>query len=145
MGADLDVIDGWVKTHVDPLVEAAAIKGPDQSVKGGKAAMDAYLGIALYVDQLFGHATFSRTFRFAQQDDPETIWDAVAAAVEELPKTTVKLPKSWVGKTVWLPVSVGSFSGAPVMAKRKGWVQFKVPATPVTVAGIVDQDSGRRR
>ena len=139
MGAELPGLDAWVKNHVDPLVEKAALQGPGAKLTGGKEAMDNYMGLMLYVDQIFGHGVFSRVFRFAEPTKPDSVWDAVAASVEELPRRKVSFPPNLVGKTVWLPISTGTFEGAPILNRKAGWVQFRVPATPVTVAGIAPE------
>jgi hypothetical protein len=137
MGADLPGLDKWVKANVDPIVSSAATNGPANKISaGGKLAMDMYLGLALYVDQIYGHNVLSRAYRFTDMTKPETFLDAVMTAVEEVTNATLNFPKEWAGRTVWVPVSTSSLTGSAILAKKPGWVQVRIAEKPIVIRSV---------
>lgn len=133
MGVPLPALDAWVKANVDPIVTLAATKGPDLDLTGkGKAGMDAYMGVNLYIESLFPGRTFTRSMVLAGSAKPEDYPSGLMLALEETANTRLNIPAYLRGKSIWIPVGKGTVSGASIAKRKSGWVQVVPGPGPIT-------------
>ena len=113
MGAGLPALDSWVKANVDPLVAHAALTGPNQELLASKraGAMDAFMGLVLYVDCLVPAKVAARSLKLIGSTKAVDYPAAAVAAVEEAQPFTMKLPAGVAGKIS------NSFSRRPAVRK----------------------------
>ncbi len=135
-GASAAALGAWVQKNVDPLVEDAALKGPRAFGKD-KAGMDAFLGLALWTGRLYGVRAMTRALSFSM--DPKEFATSAVTVAEEASVTTINVPASLAGKTIWVPVGnkkEARISGADEIEERKaGWAHLRLRAgvKPVVV------------
>lgn len=132
-GATPEALRAWVRKNVDPLVGDALLNGPRPALLAGrdKAAMDAFLGLALATARVYGP---KRTIRalFINGADPKSFPASAATAAEEPEFSTLQIPAELAGKPVWVPVGEGDkkalqarISAADVLEVRSGWARLK--------------------
>jgi len=69
MGASQNGLDAWVKKNVDPLVAKAALQHPDpSSINESQAGMDAFLGLALYVQTICPASLFVKSLMYTSSE-----------------------------------------------------------------------------
>lgn len=127
MGATGPQIDAWVKQHVDPLVSAAAGGPPDVAAmtSTGPHAMNAYMGLLLYCDELLPTPVFSQILAFMKSTDPKDIPPVIQMAIDRFPVIPLKIPSNLVGRAIWVPVSGAKVVGAKVVQTKDGWAEIK--------------------
>jgi len=136
MGATKPAIDKWLAEHADPLVMKAAQTLPTSDLLANpkKEGMDAFIGLALYVEQLYTDRVFARSLQIGGTTDAKDYPQGVVLAAEEPEQVTLKIPPSLVGKPIWIPLGTGHLSGAPILKKDpEGWVQIKPGTGPVVI------------
>lgn len=137
MGASLESLDAWVKRNVDPLVQAAALKGPDAELLAGKgqASMDAYLGLALYAEAVLPMSVFRRSLVLTGSTKATDYPNALVMASEEPDSYEVSVPEILKGKSLWVPLGKAKLSGAKVLQRRGDWAKIQPdPSAKVVIA-----------
>lgn len=127
-GATVDQLDAFVKGEVDPLCAAIALKGPPEFDKlggSGPVAMDAYMGLTLYIAEILPPRMFSRTLKLTGSTSARDVPAAISLAIEEPPTYVVAIPDYLKGKDVWVPVGKGKVSGAGVLKKQGDWALIR--------------------
>ncbi|HTQ10513.1 MAG TPA: hypothetical protein VMI31_10615, partial [Fimbriimonadaceae bacterium] len=114
MGASLQGISDWVAKNVDPLVQQAAYQFPaPTNINEAKGGMDAFLGLAMYVDEMCPSAVFLRSLTYTQDahkggavTPPTDYADNVVLAASEVEDLTLAVPKSVFDskKPIWIPL-----------------------------------------
>ena len=136
MGATKADLDKWIATNVDPLIDAAAIVAPTQTAMSDKSAsgMNEFIGLALYVETLFGDTVFARSMKMNSVSPADYPASAVLA-IEEPETVKFNIPQSLIGKLIWIPLGTGKLKGA-VWIKRdpSGWVQIMGKAGEITIS-----------
>lgn len=138
MGAPFEALDAWVKRHVDPLVQAAALKGPDAELLAGKgpAAMDAYLGLAAYAEAVLPMSVFRRGLVLTGSTKAADFPKALVLASEEPERYDLTIPDELKGKTLWIPSGKAAITGAKVLQQKGDWV--KIQPEPGKKVGVVN-------
>jgi len=138
------LLDYWVKTHVDPLVKAAAVRPPDSPLLSGtnRAAFDAYQGVVLWCDSIMPPKMFGRSMTLIGSEKAQDYVGSAVQAAEEAtysPKipSYLKEAKNREGVltpvSVWIPVGKGTVTGKfTVLDKKLGWWLVK-PFGAITV------------
>lgn len=127
MGATPTVIDAWVKKNVDPLVVRAATRYPETVlISEGRGGMEAFCGLALYVDQLCPPQVFTNALRLTARRPPTDFPGNVVEAASKLDQLTLSVPPSVTGKRIWIPLGKGTVSGASVVSRKNGWAEVGV-------------------
>lgn len=133
MGASLSGLNSWVANNVDKLVTTAAIQFPDPNlINETKGGMEAFDGLAMYVEEMCPPAVFLRSLyetrdahRAATDMTPPTDYAqnvvVAASAVENLTLAVPDCVKNQ--KTIWIPLGKGTISGATVISRKNGWAQ----------------------
>lgn len=127
MGASATGIQAYLTANVDPLWRNVRDKGPDFNLLAGTsaAAMDAYIGVALWAERILPEAAFSRSLVLNTDGKAPAYTRTVVSALEEV--GTLKLTdKIAVGSTVFLPEGKGKWSGAKRLSVANGWGKFLV-------------------
>lgn len=134
MGVSLEALDAYIGKNVTPLIREAMENGPNASLLKAKsaAAMDHYLGLALYSESLLGPKAFARALVLPDDQSPMSF---VKAVLESATESGALIPKlgGLKGRKVWLPVGKGKLSGAAPILKREGWVQVAVGDQQISV------------
>ncbi len=135
MGATLPQLKVWVASNVDPLVARAAVNGPNPAdlKDRSKAGMDAYVGLALYIDTVFPEGVFSRSMQLVGSTEAVDYPDAIVLAAEEPARYTLRIPSYLAGKAIWIPLAHGKLSGATVSRRNGDWALIRPGPGPVTV------------
>lgn len=135
MGCTLEQLEAWVKAHVDPLTQKAADDGPMFGLLEGTgaAAMDAYLGLNLLLEQILPPRQFAMILRETAYSEAKGYADAVIRSVENNPTGTVLEIPPILRKQLWVPVGRGSVRNADVVKKNRGWWLIKPGLGVVTI------------
>lgn len=135
MGATKAGLDTWIKMHVDPLIDRAAVTEPTSALLADPSAtgMNAFIGLAIYLDTLYSDHVLWRSLAlcgFAAKDYP----DAAVLAAEEPEQLKLQIPPELIGKQIWLPLGTGKLTGAAVLKKAgNGWVEITAGSGPIVV------------
>jgi hypothetical protein len=113
----------------------AALVGPDPTQLAGKnqAAMNAFMGLVLYVDRLAPDKITARSLKLIGSTRAGDYPAAAVAAVEEAEPFTVKLPPGSSGKPIWLPLGRSWITGAKLLRRRAGWVLVRPTGGAIVV------------
>jgi hypothetical protein len=136
MGATADKIGAWVKRNVDPLVEQAAVRGPDVTLLGktGPEAMNAYLGLAMYAEAMLPISAFARSIKLTGSTAAFDYPKAIVAAAAEVENLVLNVPESLRKRPIWIPLGKGKLKGQVNMVKQSGdWAQVTTPAGAITI------------
>ncbi len=122
MGATAEQLAGWVKRNVDPLVDQAAMKGPDIYLlsQTGQRAFDAYLGLALYAEAILPPAAFARSLKLTGSTAAIDYPKAIVEAAQESDSYVLNIPERLKGKRIWVPLGKGKLVGQAGIVKRTG-------------------------
>lgn len=135
MGATKAGLDAWLAAHADPLILKAAQTQPTPNLTEDPSAagMDAFIGMALYLDTLYTDRVLVRSLNLCGYKAKEYP-DAAVLAAEEPDQITLNIPKQFIRKLIWIPLGAGKLTGASILRKApNGWVQIMVGANPVVV------------
>jgi len=135
MGATVMGLTGYLQKNVDPLVLRVAEYGPDFVAlkQDGPAAMNAYLGLALYAEQILPSKAFSRSLALTASMKPLDYATSVVEAAEEQANWTVRVPLELRGKRIWIPVGEGKLESGKALARRGDWVYIEAGKTPIKI------------
>lgn len=128
MGADLADLDAWVKQRVDPLVLQGAQRGPSAVVNSGKdkAAMDSYLGLALYMESVLPPEVFAQSLKLMPSAMAADYPKSILLAIDQPDSYVFAVPRALANKPIWVPVGKGRIVGNASILKREGdWAQVK--------------------
>lgn len=135
MNATLPQLDAWVARNVDALVLRSAAVAPDPRLIGGKgqASLDAFLGLALYMEAVMPPEVFARTLRLIGSMKAADYPAAAVRAAEE--KTfDFRVPPSLQGKAIWLPVGKGRLTGGKVLSRSGDWAKVQPNGAKLTLS-----------
>jgi hypothetical protein len=132
MGATPEQLDRFVKREVEPLSEKVWLNGPDFSrLPGtGQGALDAYLGLALYAEEILPPRAFARSLQLIGSTKAADYPDAVILAAAEVETFAIVPPKSLAGKDVWIPLGNGKLEGIKPIKRSGHWALVR-PLTGV--------------
>ena len=136
MGATQAGLDKWVLENVDPLMMKAAQTLPTTALLADKSAagMNAFIGLATYIEALFPEKVFSRSLQLIGSVEAKDYPSGVLAAVEEPDEITLNVPSKMFGHAIWLPVGKGKVTGGKIMKfDPSGWVQVEVRNAPIVI------------
>ncbi|RYG24678.1 hypothetical protein EON82_09870 [bacterium] len=143
MGATAKDLEAWTAKNVEPLVDTAAQNGPRPALLAGKskASMDAFIGLALWTQRLYGEKTMTRAL-VMNGPSATTFPDSTSVAAAEPDQVTLNFPAAYVGKPVWIPIGEdlkkNRILGAQELGPRKnGWTRIK-PSKLVVVRNYRD-------
>jgi len=122
MGATAEQLDAFVKREIDPLAARVALNGPDMSqlVGTGPAAMNAYLGLALYANDILQPRAFARSLLLTGSTNAQDYPAAIILALSELETYVVPQPAYTEGKDFWIPIGKGKLASGATEIKRSG-------------------------
>ncbi len=135
MGLTKEDLDKWVTKNVDPLIEKAAQTLPTANLLADKSenGMNSFIGLALYIDTLYGDAVLSRSLQMAGTDGKDYPANTVLAA-EEPETITLNIPPSLIGKPIWIPLGTGKLKGLPWLKHDpSGWAQIQPKTNQVVI------------
>lgn len=141
MGATAAQLRAWVTSNVDPLVAQAAANGPNPAPlkDKSKAGMDAYLGLALYVDTLFPERVFGRSMAMVGSNDAKDYPDSIVFAAEEPDSYTLRIPAYLAGRPLWIPLGgKATLTGATVVRRSGDWALIQPGKGHVTITNHHD-------
>lgn len=128
MGATLAELDRYVKQQVDPIVDVAALNGPDLSElsKTGKRGMDAYMGLALYAESTLPSNVFARSIKLTGSTSATDYPKAIVLASDEPDSYVFNVPARFANKPIWVPLGKASVVGQAQIVKKQGdWALVK--------------------
>lgn len=143
MGAEVEELDAWLSRKVDPLVNAAAMRGPDLGIlsKPGPKAMDAYIGLVMYAESLLPTPVFARSLKVITAAAAEAYPKAMVEATSEVTSYVCHVPKALVNKPIWIPLGKGKLIGEVGIVKKIGdWAQVKSGTTGFKVENPKPKD-----
>ncbi len=122
MGTSVEDLGTFVRREVEPLIAQAAVLGPDTSLlrRPGAAAMNAYVGLALWAEALLPQPVFARSLKLTGSTSAADYVRAVVKAAEESTDLLLNIPAYLAGKQVWIPLGKGKLSGNVGIVRRKG-------------------------
>ncbi len=135
MGATKEGLDKWLAVNFDPLMLKAAQQLPTPALLSDKseAGMNAYLGLALYIETLFPDRVFKRSMELCGLE-AKGYPESILLAADEPDEVTLKVPDKYFGHLIWLPVGKGKVTGAKIIKfDPSGWVQVEVRNAPITI------------
>lgn len=134
LGTTSEALRAYLNKNADPLIRRVALDGPDLAtmVKKGPAAMNAYLGMALYLERIMPQKTFARALALTGGTKVQDFIRAVLDSSTEA-QWTVRVPYGYENQKIWLPVGKARIQGAAVLARKGDWVQVQVGAQPIVV------------
>jgi hypothetical protein len=124
MGATPAQLDEYVRKRVSPGVARVAANGPDRkAIKGGaKAAVEAFLDLAMYAAAVLPEGVLRRALDLLNGTEPRRLEPAILLAVEELGSWEPSLPTGWQGDGIWLPIGrKGRVVGGQVSRRSEQW------------------------
>lgn len=135
MDCTLEQLDAWVKKNVDPLVLDTATDGPQFGLLEGTgaAAMDAYSGLNLLLEQIFPPRVYAQMLRDTAYTEAKAFAEGVIRTVEAQETGVVLEIPGAIRKQLWVPVGRGSVRGAEVLKKSRGWWLVKPAFGAVTI------------
>ena len=136
MDATAPQLKAWLGENVDPLVARAASSGPNMAELRDKSkdGMDAYMGLALYIDTLFPERVFGRSMEMVGSNDAKDYPDSIVFAAEEPDSYTLKIPSYLAGKPIWIPFGGKvTMTGATIARKSGDWALIRPGTGPVTL------------
>lgn len=135
MDCTLEQLDAWVKKNVDPLVQRTAEEGPMFGLLEGtgQAAMDAYIGLNLLLDQILPPRVYAAALRDTGSTQAKDFAAGVIRTVENYETGIVLDIPPTIRKQLWVPVGRGSVRGADVLKKSRGWWLIKPGLSAVTI------------
>jgi hypothetical protein len=119
MGATPEQLDRFVKREVELLSEKVWLNGPD-----------AYLGLALYAEEILPPRAFARSLQLIGSTKAADYPDAVILAAAEVETFAIVPPKSLAGKDVWIPLGNGKLEGIKPIKRSGHWALVR-PLTGV--------------
>lgn len=134
MGATASDLQAYVAAKVRPLADRVASGGPDAAAlgQGGKAAYDAYLGLACHAQAVLPHPVFARSLVLPDDQTPAAYLAATVAAAEEAAEWTPRAP---AGKPVWLPLGRSKLRGGTVLERKGGWARVRLGEGAAVLGG----------
>lgn len=122
-GAPLDRLDKFVQLEADALAEKVWLNGPNIDHLGGSgpAALNAYLGLALYAYEALPIEGFRRSLKLTGSVSARDYAAAVMLAATERETFVISPPKSVAGKDVWIPLGKGKLTGGGVVKRSGDW------------------------
>lgn len=134
-GASEEDLAGYVKREVNPRLIAAAQEGPSLPLLARRdaAALDHFLGLALWADSLLPPRAFGRALVLAGGVEPEGLVRGIEEAAAEIPRWTIAFPSVVHGKAVWIPLGKGRLESGSVLARRGAWARVQAGPRPLTV------------
>ena len=136
MGATLPQLNKWVGENVDPLVLKAAQTKPTAELLADKSAagMNAFIGLALYIDTVFSDGLFINSLKFSGSMDAKDYVEGILRATSSPEEITLKIPPAFFGHAIWLPLGKGKLTGAKILKfDEGGWVQVIVRNDPIVI------------
>lgn len=126
LGATPEMLSAYVAQKVTPLVQKIAFNGPDFALLKGEseAAMNEYMGLVLYAQQILPAKAFSRSMLLTQSTHATDYPNAILDAIGEIERYDFTVPPEWKGKTVFMPIGKGMVSGGKVVSKKGGWAKI---------------------
>jgi hypothetical protein len=138
MGATGEQLDKFVKREIDPLAHAVWLNGPDFAKLSGSgpAAMNAYVGLALYAEQLLAPKAFARSLQITGSTQARDFAPAIILAAAEPQTYVIDVPAALKGKDIWIPLGKGKLNGIKPLRTNGDWALIR------PLAGIVRVTNG---
>ena len=139
MGVSKEGLDKWIATNVDPLVEKALVTKPTLALLSDNSAegMNAFNGLALAIDSVFGHNVFARSIKMTGSYDAKDYPAAAVLAVEEPDEVTLHIPQNLIGKYIWIPLGTGKLKGTTWNKHDpSGWVQILAKSGEISISNV---------
>lgn len=133
-GLDANRLAPWLSQNGDRLAQRIATRRIDQAILAGNssAAMDEYVGLMLFVHDLFP-SLLGRAMRLAGGQTAIDALKGVVSAVNERQEWRLTIPAGYPSE-VWVPVAGSvTWQGAAPLQSLGAWVKLRV--TGPTVSG----------
>lgn len=129
MGAELDVMRGYLDKNVTPLVRGFHANGPNIPAikKKNGAAANLWLGMMLHAETVLPADSFRRALLAGGREAAEYVPAIADTARSGLVLNTAGLK----GVKTWLPAGNFKLEGATVIRRSNGWAYVTVNATSV--------------
>lgn len=124
MGATLAQLDEYVQRRVTPGITRIASRGPDRKalLDGGKAAVEAFLDLALYAAAVLPEGVLRRSLDLLNGTEPRRLEPAIQLALEELGSWEPRLATDRKQAGIWLPIGKkGRVVGGQVSRRSEQW------------------------
>lgn len=127
MGATLEQLDAFVKREVDPIWTRTALMGPDLGLlkEKGARAMDAYIGLVIYMQAILPTNVFSRSLVLGGSYAAADLPNGILNAIQETESVMLTIPEELKDRAIWLPVGKGQVTGGAIVKRAGDWVQFR--------------------
>lgn len=135
LGATAADLDRYIAANVTPLVAKVGTYGPDYAAlaKADREGYDAYLGLALYAEQILPAPAFARSLVLTGSQSAVDYVRAIESAVEERPETPIRIPAGFRGQAIWVPLGSGQVSGARVLRTERNWAKIQPTSEAVVI------------
>lgn len=135
MGADSKMIGEFCRKEVDPSLSLVAKSGPNVAAlraKGPKA-LEAYLGVMMYLRTVLDDDTFARVLVLSGSRAHEVL-AGVSESLNLGEAATLRMPSAWLRTPVWIPLPKGWKASETSAVKRNGaWVQIQPTTTSIRI------------
>jgi hypothetical protein len=131
MGVSQAECQAWVRDKARPLMFKAAQTFPNAEMfKGkGESAMNQYIGYLLWVQFAFSPKIVSRVMKI-NGPQAATLPESLRDCVSDVSSMDIPIHTDLKGKLIWLPDIPGTWSGAKVRLRKKGFVGL-VPSADI--------------
>ncbi len=136
MGATRAELERWVAQNVDPLLVRGGTERPTRAALGkkGREGMNAYLGLALYVQAVFPGEFFSRAHVLGGSQSAPDFIRGIAMATAERESLKLSVPAPLRGKAIWVPYGDKTLiEGAKVLQRAEGWAKVQPSGASFTL------------
>jgi hypothetical protein len=126
-------LKNWLSVNADPFAAAIARRRIDQSTLAGvgPAATNEYLGLMLFIDDLFPDL-LGRSLKLSGGQTAIDALKGVVEAVNEQKGWVIDVPVSY-GSEVWLPISGKvSWAGATPLQSLGAWVKVRLSSRRIS-------------
>lgn len=135
LGATANDLDRYIAANVTPLVAKVGTFGPDFAgiARKDRAGYDAYLGLALYAEQILPEPAFARSLVLTGTQSALDYVKAVENAVAEREESEIRIPAGFRGQAIWVPLGSGQIEGAKVLRTERAWAKVQPTAQRVLI------------
>lgn len=136
MGASQSQLDQYVRRQVVPGMLRVAGAGPDRKALAGdgRAAVQAFLDLAVYAAAVLPERVFRRSLELLNGSEPRRLEPAIQLAVEELDSWEPRIPEQLKDRAIWLPIGrKGRVASGQVSRRSEQWALVRASSGAIRV------------
>ena len=129
---DLDV---WLAKNVAPARTRAALNGPFSAALSAKdkSGMDAFVGLATYLQAILPPKTFGRALKLMATGTPSALAKSAPLAAAETRELRLTFPPELLNRPVFIPIATAPIPGVKILSRKNGWTKIVSPRPEITV------------